>query len=103
MELLDQLEQLQPFGMGNRQPMIRVGPLELKGSIRHFGRGHLSGEARGRDGGSVRLLGWGWQERQEDLAGDFEVLGCLELDRYLKTPVLRLVDARPWSESPAST
>ena len=92
-ELLEQLERMEPFGMANRQPLLRVGPLNLSGSLRHFGRGHLSTKAVGGGGELVELLGWGWQERETDLQGDFEILGNLERDRYHGGPVLRLLDA----------
>ncbi len=102
MAFLNELEQLAPFGMANRQPVIRVGPLELQKSVRRFGRGHLSALAKGEDGSSVSLLGWGWQERIDDLSETFEALGCLELDNYRRQPTLRLIDARPWSASSRS-
>jgi hypothetical protein len=50
--------------------------------------------AQGNDGSPIDLLGWGWGDRAEELAGSFEVLGCLEEDSYTRKPVLRLVDAR---------
>ena len=95
-ELLAGLTRLEPFGIGNQQPLIRVGPLSLDGAPRHFGRGHLAGRSVSPDGAAVELLGWGWQERLSDLQGQFEALGSLELDRYRQAPVLRLKDARPF-------
>jgi single-stranded-DNA-specific exonuclease len=92
--LLEELSALEPFGMANRQPVLRVENLCLDGPPRRFGRGHLSGRAVGADGGRVDLLGWGWQAREADLAGTFEILGTLERDRYHGRPVLRLLDAR---------
>jgi single-stranded-DNA-specific exonuclease len=91
--LLRELRRLEPHGQGNPQPLLRIGPLRLEGSPRLFGNGHLSAMTLGDDGGSLRLLGWGWQERAEELAGRFEVLGFLERDDYRGgAPVLRLVD-----------
>lgn len=89
------LARLAPFGQGNPQPVVRVGPLELVGAPRLFGAEHLSARARGGDGGTLNLVGWGWQPRAEDLTGRFEVLGTLDLDRFLGEPVMRLIDARP--------
>jgi single-stranded-DNA-specific exonuclease len=89
------LARLEPFGQGNPQPLLRVGPLELAGKPRLFGNGHLAVRARGDDGAAVELLGWRWQARQQDLAGRFEVLGYVERDNYTGGSVLRLVDARP--------
>lgn len=97
--LLEELEQLEPYGQGNRRPLLRVGPLRLAGPPRRFGRGHLSAEARGLDGGPVRLLGWGWGSRAGNLEGDFEVLAYLERDSYRGGLRLRLVDARPAESS----
>ena len=93
--LVSEISRLEPFGMANRQPVLRVGNLQLAGTPRRFGRGHLGARARGHDGGEIELLGWGWQDREEDLQGEFEILGTLERDRYHRGPVLRLLDARP--------
>lgn len=98
-ELLAELDRLEPYGEGNPQPLLRVGPLQLVGTPRAFGRGHLSGCAAGDDGAAVHFVGWGWQERAGSLAGRFEVLGHLHLDGYRRAPALRLVDARPASSS----
>ncbi len=95
-ELVAQLGCLEPFGIGNQQPVLRVGPLIAKGRPRLFGKGHLGIAAEGEDGAPIDLLGWGWADRAADLEGSFEVLGCLEMNDYTKRPVLRLVDARPW-------
>lgn len=97
-ELARDLARLEPHGQGNPQPLLRVGPLRLRGTPRVFGRRerrHLGAEAEGEDGGRVSLLGWGWGARIDDLAGRFEVLGHLEIDRFDARPVLRIVDSRP--------
>ncbi len=93
--LLAQLGRLEPFGMGNRQPLLRTGPLVMFGEPRLFGDGHLKGAVRTPGGRSLAVLGWRWGERAADLEGRFEALGYLEHDSYLDAPVLRLVDARP--------
>lgn len=98
-ERLDQLARFEPHGQGNPQPLIRLrGPLQLPWKARTFGRGHLSAEATGPDGVRIRLLGWGWEKRLDELDGEFEVLGFLEKDRYRGT-VLRLVDSRRLSDT----
>ena len=93
-DLLRQLQQLEPHGEGNPRPLARVGPLRLQGATRTFGRGHLRAPCAGLDGSRVRLLGWGWEARAAELAGDFEVLATLEADRLTGEPELHLVDAR---------
>ena len=94
-ELVSELAQLEPFGQGNPQPLLRIrGPLRLNWQPRFFGRGHLSADACGSNGSRIPLLGWGWQEKSALLEGEFEVLGYLERDRY-RGRVLRLVEARP--------
>lgn len=97
---LRMLERLGPYGQGNPQPLLRIGGLHLAGVPRLFGRGHLAAEARDRDGGRIRLLGWGWAQRRDVLDRPFEVLGHLERDRYRGGPVLRLVDCRPAESAP---
>jgi len=96
-DLLGELSRLEPHGQANPQPLLRVGPLTLTGEPRIFGRTarkHVSAAAAGPDGATIRVLGWGWGERLERLAGPFEALGHLEQDRYSGCPVLRLVDTR---------
>ncbi|MGB5341724.1 MAG: single-stranded-DNA-specific exonuclease RecJ [Thermoanaerobaculia bacterium] len=102
-ELVAKLRTLEPFGMGNPQPVLRVGPLRPSGKPRFFGKGHLGLAAQGEDGSPIDLLGWGWQDRAKELEDSFEVLGCLEQDRYTQRPVLRLVDARAWELSSGSS
>ena len=102
-ELVAQLGSLEPFGMGNQQPVLRVGPLTAKGHPRLFGKGHLGLAVEGDDGSPLDLLGWGWADRADELGGSFEVLGCLQMDDYTKRPVLRLVDARPWERPEESS
>ena len=92
--LLEELSTLEPYGMANRQPVLRVGALGLAATPRRFGRGHLSAKAIGEAGGQIEMLGWGWQARESDLQGRFEILGTLERDRYHGGPVLQLLDAR---------
>ena len=93
--LLSAMRALEPHGQGNPQPMLLVSPLHLQGPPRLFGKGHLSAVATGDDGSPLRLLGWGWAERRQQLEGRFETLGFLERDDYRGgEPVLRLVDAR---------
>lgn len=95
-DLLDRLSRLAPFGQGNPEPLLRVGPLRLQGAPRHFGKGHISARAVGAEGGEeIGLLGWRWEDRADDLQGEFEVLAYLEEDTYRSEPVLRLLDCRP--------
>lgn len=96
-ETLAMVQRLEPFGTGNPQPLLRVGPLRLLGVPRLFGRAHLSAAALSPGGQPVTILGWGWGQRGGELAGDFEALGTLRLDRYRETPVFQLEATRPWS------
>ncbi|MEM7480347.1 MAG: single-stranded-DNA-specific exonuclease RecJ [Acidobacteriota bacterium] len=94
---LARLEALEPFGQSNSRPLLRVGPMELVGAPRIFGKenDHLSAVARGEDGGRLELIGWRWRDRKGELETAFEALGYLERDRYRNGPVLRLIDVRP--------
>jgi len=94
-ELLNRIERLAPFGVGNPQPMLRVGPLRLQAPPRGFGANHLGLVAAGADGARVDLVAWGWGERPHLFEGEFEVVGRLDMDSYLGRPVLRIADARP--------
>ena len=94
--LLESLLALQPHGMGNPHPLLRVGPLTLDGAPRSFGQGHVSARARGDDGGSVRLLRWrrGDTESAPALPERLEVLAQLDWDGYAQAPVLEVVACR---------
>jgi len=93
--LFRNLARLEPFGQGNPQPVLRVGPMRLAAPPRLFGANHLSARAAGSEGSALDLVGWGWQPRAADLDGWFEALGTLDYDDYRGAPVLRLLDARP--------
>jgi single-stranded-DNA-specific exonuclease len=95
-DLLDRLLVLEPHGMSNPSPLLRVGPLTLEGPLRVFGQGHLRASARGDDGGIVRLLQWrrGESETAPTLPDRLEVLGQLEWDGFLQAPVLEIAAYR---------
>ncbi|MDH3404686.1 MAG: single-stranded-DNA-specific exonuclease RecJ [Acidobacteriota bacterium] len=94
-ELEAALRRLEPFGMGNRRPLLRTGPLALLAAPRLFGEGHLKGTVRTPGGRLLAILGWGWAARAAELERPFEALVHLEHDKYLDAPVLRLRDVRP--------
>ncbi len=94
-ELVGEIRRLEPFGMANPQPLLRVGPMRLRQAPRLFGKGHLAAQGEGEDGGRVELLGWNWAERAGDLGGTFEVLAHADIDGWHGGPVLRLLDSRP--------
>ncbi|HUO87397.1 MAG TPA: single-stranded-DNA-specific exonuclease RecJ, partial [Thermoanaerobaculia bacterium] len=97
--LLAELGRLEPHGQGNPEPLVRIAPLRLELPPRRFGKNHLSALAVGSDGGRLRLVGWGWEDRCDLLDGGpdgrFEAVGHLEIDAYHGAPRLRLADCRP--------
>jgi single-stranded-DNA-specific exonuclease len=94
-DLLAEVQQLEPYGIGNVRPVFRIGPLSLAGSLRHFGNGHISGRARDDTGAEVGLLGWRWADRVEQFSERFEILGTVSRDRYRNQAQIELVDVRP--------
>ena len=95
-DLFDELNTFEPHGMGNSHPLLRVGPLEVKGSVKIFGQGHRKARAVGPDGSEVRLLSWTRDEASMvSLEGTFEILARLEWDSYVQAPVLEVADSRP--------
>jgi single-stranded-DNA-specific exonuclease len=93
-ELYRDLARLEPYGMANPQPMVRIGPMQSE-QLRPFGNGHLRIFARGRDDRRLSLLGWNWADRADLFNGEFEAIGFVELDRFSNRPELRLVEVRP--------
>jgi single-stranded-DNA-specific exonuclease len=94
-DLYRDLARLEPYGMANPQPMVRVGPMHSK-ELRPFGKGHLRVFAKGSDGRDLSLLGWNWADRAHEFEGEFEAIGFIELDRFSNRPELRLVEVRPY-------
>jgi single-stranded-DNA-specific exonuclease len=96
-KLLERLLALQPHGMGNTHPLLRVGPLTIERAPRVFGRGNLAVRARGDDGGEVRLVVWNRGENEGDatLPPRLEVLAQLDWDGYEQAPVLEVIASRP--------
>lgn len=103
-ELLETITKLEPFGVANQQPLVRLGPLRLVREPRIFGRGHLEGlaESPSQPLSRLRLIGWRWAARKPDLEGIFEALGYVELDRYHDEPCFRLVETRPLKDEPSA-
>lgn len=103
--LLERLARLAPFGMGNPEPVFRLGPCRRAGELRLFGAGHcgflVSAVADGRaavGSSSVEVVAWQWAERAARngaFDGEFEMLAAVEHDRFRNRPRLRLVDSRP--------
>jgi single-stranded-DNA-specific exonuclease len=95
LELVRELERLEPFGMANRRPLFRIGPLSLVDAPRAFGKNHLGLRARDRSGTPVQLVAWRWAERAALFSEPFEVLGHVKLDSYLGRASIEIADARP--------
>ncbi len=99
--LCAELARLEPHGRGNRQPLIRLGPIERAGKLRELSadgvrlRVRAAGGNGTQGGRSVELLGWGWKRRLARFDGEFEVLGTVETDSWAGgPPVVKIEDAR---------
>ncbi len=95
LDLVNQLDRLEPFGMANRRPLFRLGPLSLAVPPRPFGKDHLGLRARDRSGAVLDMVAWRWADRAELFSEPFEVLGHVKLDSYLGRASVEIVAARP--------
>lgn len=93
--LLAELERLRPWGQACPEPLVRLDDLRATGEPRRFGNDHLELRASDAQGRTVRMVGWRWASRRAEVAGSFDVLGCLERDRWNDGLRLRLADTRP--------
>ena len=92
--LWQRLRLLQPHGMGNPEPVFRMGPLSAQ-AVRAFGAGHQEITARGLDGGAVKLLAWQSQGLTLDPSQPFEVLATVERSGWHGGLQMRILAARP--------
>ena len=94
LELVREIDRLEPFGMANRRPLFHLGPFTLAVPPREFGRNHLGLRGRAASGELVDMVAWRWGDRKELFSVPFEVLAHLNIDRYLGRPSAEIVDAR---------
>lgn len=96
--LLEQLERLEPFGMGNSRPVLLVRGLQLAGEPVLLKDKHLKLELQG-GGRSFEALWWRSApqlSRLQESTGDLDVLVKMELNRWggRETVRLNIVDLR---------
>lgn len=103
LDLVRELDRLEPFGMANRKPLYRLGPLRLAVPPRFFGKNHLGLRARSSSGDLLDLVAWRWGDRAELFEGPFEVLAHLTVDSYLGRPSAEILDARVARAEPSDT
>jgi single-stranded-DNA-specific exonuclease len=97
LQLLGDLETLEPFGMENRQPLFLAGGLQVVGQPRRIGGGdrHLMFQVR-QQGTVLRAIAWGMGERAEELmsaSGQCALAFTPEVNEYQGYRSVRLVVA----------
>lgn len=78
MNLLQEIDRLEPYGSENARPLFLAGDLELVGDPRRIGGGerHLSFRVR-QNGTTIRAVAWGMGERFDELMSAPERRCCV--------------------------
>lgn len=64
--LLEELDKLHPFGQGNREPLLGVGPLKLERTPEPFGKGHFRFWLPVPDSRPISGVAWRMADRMPD-------------------------------------
>jgi len=84
LSLIDELESLEPFGMGNRRPIFSSSEISISGAPVVMGKkkDHLKIRV-GRDGDTRECVGWGMAHRIEELSAEMiDVVYQLKADEW---------------------
>ncbi|MEC9476491.1 MAG: single-stranded-DNA-specific exonuclease RecJ [Planctomycetota bacterium] len=97
LELADALEQLAPFGEGNRQPLICIRGLRLDGTPRLVGAAeeHVQASFRGADGARLSSIWFRGATRARELTegGEITLIGHLTVNHFRgRNAQLQIVD-----------
>ena len=101
LSLAYELERMQPFGAGNREPLMRIDGLELDGAPRLVGRGEEHVQLLLRGGGRrVRGIWFRGAARVRELTAagaDLSLIAVIEVNRFRgeSSLQLRIVDHLP--------
>jgi len=93
--LVDELDQLRPFGNGNPEPVFLVKPVEIH-DYRLFGDGNQHCKLIPADSGSFTVIDWEGALRVEEhsFPGVFDVAGTLGMDSFEDIPAVTVSDYR---------
>ena len=93
LSLIDELESLEPFGMGNRSPIFSSSAISISGSPVIMGKkkDHLKIRV-GRDGDTRECVGWGMAHRIEELSAEMiDVAYQLKADEWRERRRVQMV------------
>ena len=93
LSLIDELESLEPFGMGNRRPIFSSSEISISGAPVVMGKkkDHLKIRV-GRDGDTRECVGWGMAHRIEELSAEMiDVAYQLKADEWRERRRVQMV------------
>lgn len=81
-ELLDDLDQLHPFGFGNREPVLGVRAASPRAGAQHFGQGHIRFHLPTQPGNLLSAVGWGMGKNPPPAGEPLELAVRLRWNRW---------------------
>ncbi|MEM9025382.1 MAG: hypothetical protein AAGB06_00455, partial [Verrucomicrobiota bacterium] len=73
-EFVEDIEELQPFGQANPEPVFAIGPITLQTPPKMFGKGHVRYQIVQQSGEKIACISWNQGHRAPPMRKPIEVV-----------------------------